>query len=125
MMANQLTAYPEFDDVQENFLIDSSGGLIEGRGFQREGQLPCESHTCYNNKAVSINFILNENDNPSAMQLDTLCTFTRHFIDTKDLDSSYTIFLHSQLTSSYFDNQEEVELATEICQLNFKRRNAI
>lgn len=104
-----------------------NGGLIEGRGFSHEGQTTCESRTCYNNKAVSVNFILGDNDiKASDEQLETLCVFIQRFTDSNDLDENYLMFHHSQLTSSYFDDQDgAVELLTEKCQFNLRKRNAI
>ena len=33
-----MSAYPEAQDIKENFLISSNGIVYEGRGFSKEGQ---------------------------------------------------------------------------------------
>lgn len=33
-----MSAYPESQDIKENFLINSNGIIYEGRGFTKEGQ---------------------------------------------------------------------------------------
>lgn len=122
MALRQLHAYPLLDDVRENFLIDASGAVYEGRGFRREGQTTGESLTSYNNKAVSISFILSESESaPSAVQQKAFCDFVNRSIEVGALDASFVAFKHSSLLALY-DDTEDDSLSVGACELNWGKR---
>lgn len=91
----------------------------------REGQTACETQTCYNSKAVSINFISIENSGkPNEDQLKTLCNFIHHFVASSHLDENYLLFRHSQLIASYQEYEEdEGYLSTKSCHLSLTKRS--
>lgn len=122
MALRQLHAYPLHDDVLENFLIDASGAVYEGRGFQKEGQTTGESGTSYNSKAVSISFILSESEStPSAVQQESFCDFVHQSIERGSLDGNYVVFKHYALLASY-DDTEDDSLSVGACELNWGKR---
>lgn len=106
MLVNlQQEAYPDFDDIQENFLIATDGTVYEGRGFGREGQTTYEdSLTSFNTQAVSISFLVAESDEkPNLKQLETFCFFIEESIDDEKLSRNFKAFQRFTLISSYFD----------------------
>lgn len=104
-------------------MIDSNGTVYVGRGFLREGQTTYESLTSYNNKAVSISFMLKTDEEiPNAEQQEALCKFIEQSIDDKALDENYTLFHQSALVSSYYDHQD-VNLVN--CSLSWRKRKAL
>lgn len=119
MALRQLHAYPLLDEIGENFLIDPSGVVYEGRGFQREGQTTGESLTSYDNKAISISFILSESEStPNPVQRESFCDFVHQSIEQGDLDGSYVVFKRSLLLASY-DDTEDGSLSLSDCELNW------
>jgi hypothetical protein len=120
----QQNAYPEFDDVQENFLIGFTGTIVEGRGFLREGQTTYETETSYNNKAVSINLIYEdeEDEKPNEKQKDLLCRFIEKSIENNDLDEEFKLFHHSSLLASYYDKFELTDENRGNCSLKWQKR---
>lgn len=125
---SQQMAYPEFDDVKENFFIGVDGTVYEGRGFLHEGQASYESCTSFNSKAVSISFILQgKAEQPNEKQQEALCLFIRKSIDDKVLDENYFLFHHSELTSSFFEYlEEDKEIVTGTCNVkSYKRKKRL
>lgn len=122
MALRQLHAYPLLDDVRENFLIDASGAVYEGRGFHREGQTSGESLTSYDNKAVSISFILGESESfLSSEQQRAFCDFVRLSIVEGALEENFVVFKRSSLLASY-DDAENDSLSVGACELNWGKR---
>lgn len=107
MVNLQQEAYPEFDDIQENFLIGMDGTVFEGRGLHREGQTTYDSLTSFNTQALSISFMTTINDKePNSMQKETFCHFINDSIFSGDLSPKYKAFYGSALTSSYHESQD-------------------
>lgn len=122
MALRQLHAHPLQDDISENFLIDASGTVFEGRGFKKEGQTTGESLTSYDNKAISISFILSESERtPNFAQQECFCDFIHQSIEQGALDGSYVVFKHSSLLASY-DDTEDDSLSVGACELNWGKR---
>lgn len=119
MFEHQQNAYPEFDDVEENFLISSEGTVYEGRGFSREGQTTHDSRTSYNGKAVSISF-LSSGSSLSEEQQTAFCVFIDNMLASGDLDESFLIFQHNDLKSSFYDQHEDILI--EGCELHLMKR---
>ena len=72
-------------------MIGSAGELFEGRGFLREGQTSNDSLTSYNKKAVSVGFIMRENEKiPSDRQRKAFCQFVAKSISENDLEERQT-----------------------------------
>lgn len=118
---NQQNAYPEFDDVRENFFVGLDGAVYEGRGFPIEGQTTFASQTSYNNKAVSISFIIRVNEStPSLKQQESFCRFINQSIERKDLKETFTFFHHSHLISSTLDGKDDFDIET--CYLHARKR---
>jgi hypothetical protein len=104
----QQEAYPEFEDIQENFLISKTGTVYEARGFSREGQTTYEdSQTSFNTQAVSISFMTNDDDEvPNSKQKETFCFFIDKSILDENLSESHKTFHRSNLLSSFNHTQE-------------------
>lgn len=116
--------YPEYDDIQENFLISEDGTVYEARGYSREGQTTYESSlTSFNTQAVSVSFLINEADaNPNPEQLKALCYFLKESIKNENLSKNFKAYHRSDLVSSipsYNDNQDLNELS-ENCEVKWK-----
>ena len=118
----QMNSYPTYDDVKENFLIDSFGAIYEGRGFERESQQTTyETFTTYVNKAILINFILDEKSNTSnTKQQKALCGFLHESIRRGYLSENYVLFELSALLASFYDVIDET--AMNACELNWRKR---
>lgn len=110
---HQQNAYPEFDDIRENYFIDSQGSVYEGRGLAREGQTTYESLTSYNNKAISISFLLEENSKPTELQEKSLCWL----IENLNL-TDYKLYKQSDLTTRSSDDDYKFQN----CSLVWKKR---
>lgn len=128
MVLRQMHAYPLLDDVRENFLIDASGVVYEGRGFSREGQTTGESLTSYNNKAVSVSFIVSESESTppvgqqdallSKVQQEAFCNFINQSIEDGALDANFVVFKHTSLLASY-DDAEDDSLSLGDCGVSY------
>ncbi|KAG5672018.1 hypothetical protein PVAND_002180 [Polypedilum vanderplanki] len=119
MLEHQQNAYPEYDDIRENFIIAEDGTVFEGRGFMREGETTCENDmiTCYNKNSISIAFVrsftksnndVNEN-NINEQQHSAFCEFIKNNTEGngKNIDESFNVFHHDNLISSAtFDSNE-------------------
>lgn len=115
----QQNVYPEFDDVRENFFVGLDGAVYEGRGFPIEGQTTFASQTSYNNKAVSISFIIRVNETaPSLKQQESFCRFIDQSIEQKDLKATFSLFHHSHLVS--LTTSEDFSIET--CDLQAHKR---
>lgn len=118
---HQQNAYPEFEDVRENFFV-TDGAVYEGRGFPIEGQTTFASQTSYNNKAVSISFIIRVNETtPSLKQQESFCRFINQSIEQKDLNETFSLFHHSDLVSSTIDDAND-DFSFETCELHARKR---
>lgn len=117
----QQKAYPEYDDIRENFIIALDGTILEGRGFEREGETTCESDniTCYNNKAISISFVQSsvEDYEVNEKQQSAYCQFIKNKQDTKLIDYNVTAFNHNNLVSTTVDDKSFGNLK-ECCNLH-------
>lgn len=117
----QQNAYPGYDDIRENFIIALDGTILEGRGFEREGETTCESDniTCYNNKAISISFVQSsaENYEVNEKQQSAYCQFIKDKQDTKLIDFTVTAFNHNSLISTTVDDMSFGKLK-ECCNLH-------
>lgn len=117
----QQNAYSQFDDVKENFIISSEGTIFEGRGFSREGQSTYDSHTSYNQKAFSISFLSNPCDNSLTEEQQTaFCRFIEIMLVNGDLDESFIVLQHNDLTGSNFDCDESILI--ESCDIQITKR---
>ncbi|KAL7021285.1 hypothetical protein ACKWTF_011824 [Chironomus riparius] len=100
----QQYAYPEYDDIRENFIIALDGTIFEGRGFEREGETTCESDkiTCYNNKAISISFVQSSTKDYEVndKQQSAYCQFIKQKQDMRLIDYTFTAFNHNNLIST-------------------------
>lgn len=125
LVENQQNAYPEFDDVRENFFVGWDGTIYEGRGFKNEGQTTFASQTSYNNKAVSISFIMRVNGTtPSLKQQESFCRFINQSIEQKDLNESFSLFHHSHLISSAIEPYDD-DFVIETCNLHPRERKKL
>lgn len=117
----QQYAYPEYDDIRENFIIALDGTIFEGRGFERESETTCESDkiTCYNNKAISISFVQSSEDDyeVNERQKSAYCQFIKEKQDNKLIDFTFTAFNHNNLISTTVDD-ESYEKLKECCNLH-------
>lgn len=94
----QQTAYPDYEDIRENFFVSSEGRIFEGRGEFIEGQTTYESLTSYNNKALSVSLILSEEGmEPTENQTNALCYFVDNFLEKED----FKLYKESVLISSF------------------------
>lgn len=118
----QQEAYPDFDDIRENFLIASDGWVYAGRGFGREGQTTfSNSVTSFNSQAISISFLMAEEDiEPSRKQKASLCWFVEHSIENENLAENYTAFHQSLLVSS--EDEDELNEDFGGCGVNWQTR---
>lgn len=95
--------YPEFDDIKENFIISIDGTLLEGRGFEHEGQAVCERDkmTCYDRKAISISFAINPmmDRNLSESQHFAFCKFVEMNLEKFDDKIFVLVFMSTSLVS--------------------------
>jgi len=110
----QQYAYPEYDDIRENFIIALDGTIFEGRGFERESETTCESDkiTCYNNKAISISFVQSSEDDyeVNERQKSAYCQFIKEEQDNKLIDFTFTAFNHNNLISTTVDDESYEKL---------------
>lgn len=103
MNEQQQNAFPDYDDIRENFIIALDGTIFEGRGFEREGETTCESDgiTCYNNKAISMSFVLMaDDDEVNSKQRTAFCEFIKENQQTGNIDGYFNVFNENNLISS-------------------------
>lgn len=97
----QQEAYPDFDDIRENFLI-ADALVYVGRGFDREGQTTySNSVTSFNSQAISISFLMDQDETePNAKQKKSLCWFIELSLANNSLSENYTAYRQTSLVSS-------------------------
>jgi hypothetical protein len=104
MLDRQQNAYPDADDIRENFIIARDGTVFEGRGFEWEGETTCadDTLTCYNNDAISIAFVQNFSQNVSEQQRSAFCEFIRNNTrqHQRNISETFNVFHHDNLISS-------------------------
>lgn len=124
ILNQQEEAYPEYDDISENFLITIEGIVIEGRGFEREGESTCKigSRTCYNSEAISISFIQKPNDGIriSRYQREALFEFINHH--RNEFHENFKIFFHDDLINSELNKNlcEELKCDSDLSEWLYK-----
>lgn len=107
LKVQQQIEYPECDDICENYYITLYGAVYEGRGLLQESQSTYESLTSYNNKAISVSFLLNHvDDSPEKNQTAALCWLLKEFFNYGDnqLNENFKFYKQEVLTSSYHSN---------------------
>lgn len=104
LKVQQQNDYPECDDICENYYITLHGDVYEGRGLLREGQSTYESLTSYNNKAISVSFLLENADSSlEDKQKSAFCWLLKDHLISSDiqLNENFKLYNQSALTSSF------------------------